>query len=409
MKPGLHTQYCQKCLAVNSAYDDACRKCGAKLMIVVVPPSVRHEAENFPTAQEEHLLERISAMENHVKLLRQKLIESYDLIGKLFEISKSQRIMQRALTQTLEEGGVSDETKILARFERLVENELRQSEIISATRADFMEKTLAACAPKSSREFVKVIEQAVEFQLEGKTQEAEKLFEKAFTLEPDNHLIAAVLGNLALNRGNFRLAADYMQKLVAASPNDIVAEDLLGYALLKEGEFAEARSLFENSANAARRSFLRQLLRTVLAIVEQNWTETLAFAKTLLGFQPTAEVHYLVGAAYAQSKRYKIALRHLQKACEIDSNFADAWFLIGWIYTKDGDERSAKEAFSLALRAKDDEAQCRNLLRNAKKYALEESLVPPFAPLKLARKNPFSLFSARLQNLFEAEFKRHLS
>ena len=74
------SHYCQKCLAVNALGQDFCSRCGTRLMIVVESTSARFEAAEQPVSTDEHLLERISIVENRLTRLTERLERSLDLL-----------------------------------------------------------------------------------------------------------------------------------------------------------------------------------------------------------------------------------------------------------------------------------------------------------------------------------------
>jgi len=65
--------YCQKCLAANSLGQEFCGRCGTRLMLVVEPLAARYDAADAGASNEEHLLERISALENRLERLSEKV------------------------------------------------------------------------------------------------------------------------------------------------------------------------------------------------------------------------------------------------------------------------------------------------------------------------------------------------
>ena len=65
--------YCQKCLAANPLGQEFCTRCGTRLMIIVEPLSARYDAADAAGSSEEHLLERISALENRLERLTEKV------------------------------------------------------------------------------------------------------------------------------------------------------------------------------------------------------------------------------------------------------------------------------------------------------------------------------------------------
>src|SRR6185295_3384333 len=72
--------YCQRCLAANPLGTDFCGRCGTRLMLVVEPNSLRFEAAESGVSTNEHLLERISATENRITRLAERLERSLELV-----------------------------------------------------------------------------------------------------------------------------------------------------------------------------------------------------------------------------------------------------------------------------------------------------------------------------------------
>ena len=64
--------YCQKCLAANPLGQEFCARCGTRLMIIVEPAAARYETAESASSNEDHLLERISALENRLTHLDTK-------------------------------------------------------------------------------------------------------------------------------------------------------------------------------------------------------------------------------------------------------------------------------------------------------------------------------------------------
>jgi hypothetical protein len=69
--------YCQKCLAANPLGQEFCARCGTRLMIIVEPLGARYDVADAASS-EEHLLERISALENRLERLTEKVERALD-------------------------------------------------------------------------------------------------------------------------------------------------------------------------------------------------------------------------------------------------------------------------------------------------------------------------------------------
>src|SRR4029453_8270012 len=103
--PGV-IHYCQKCLAANPLGQDFCARCGTRLMIVVEPPAARFETGGAATTHDEHLLERISSLENRLSRLTEKLARGLDLLLRQAQNSYFDRALVKALIGLLTEDGV---------------------------------------------------------------------------------------------------------------------------------------------------------------------------------------------------------------------------------------------------------------------------------------------------------------
>src|SRR5215203_7268375 len=123
------SHYCQKCLAANPLGQEFCNRCGTRLMIVVEPNSSRFETPPSSLSTDEHLLERISAAENRVARLAERLERSLDLLLRYAQNAYFDRSLIRALVNLLTEDGVV-ETERLERMwsERCQRDTVEQEE-----------------------------------------------------------------------------------------------------------------------------------------------------------------------------------------------------------------------------------------------------------------------------------------
>jgi len=80
-------------------------------MIVVQPPSVRVEVPST-TPHEEHLLERMTMLENTLARLAERLEQSLKLLLRHSETAYSNHALVKSLIEILNECGVVDNTKL---------------------------------------------------------------------------------------------------------------------------------------------------------------------------------------------------------------------------------------------------------------------------------------------------------
>src|ERR1044071_7674216 len=111
MRPNI-SHYCQKCLAANPLGQEFCNRCGTRLMIVVEPSALRFEAGPASLSTDEHLLERISAAENRVARLAERLERSLDLLLRYAQNAYFDRSLMRSLVGLLTEDGVVETERL---------------------------------------------------------------------------------------------------------------------------------------------------------------------------------------------------------------------------------------------------------------------------------------------------------
>ncbi|HEY3025033.1 MAG TPA: zinc ribbon domain-containing protein [Pyrinomonadaceae bacterium] len=105
MQPPTIAHYCQKCRAANPLGQEFCARCGTRLMIVVEPAAIRHDAAEATTAHEEHLLERLSILENRLARMAEKLERGLTLLLRQSENTYATRTLVKTLVDALAEAG----------------------------------------------------------------------------------------------------------------------------------------------------------------------------------------------------------------------------------------------------------------------------------------------------------------
>ena len=102
---------CQKCRTANQLGQEFCLRCGTRLMLVVQPPSVRvSPAETTPN--EEHLLERLTILENMIARLAERLEQGLELLLRQSETAYTNHALVKSLIGILDECGVVDNDRL---------------------------------------------------------------------------------------------------------------------------------------------------------------------------------------------------------------------------------------------------------------------------------------------------------
>jgi hypothetical protein len=107
--------FCQKCRAANSLGQEFCLRCGTKLMLVVQPPSAR-VGQFETTPNEEHLLERLTILENTMVRLAERLEQGLNLLLRQSETAYTNHALVKSLVEILNECDVVDNDRLESRW-----------------------------------------------------------------------------------------------------------------------------------------------------------------------------------------------------------------------------------------------------------------------------------------------------
>ena len=109
------SHFCQKCCAANPLGQEFCLRCGTRLMIVVQPPSMRIDPTET-TPYEEHLLERLTILENTLARLTERLEQGLKLLLRQSETTFTHHALVKSLIEILNECGVVDQTRLESKW-----------------------------------------------------------------------------------------------------------------------------------------------------------------------------------------------------------------------------------------------------------------------------------------------------
>ena len=99
------SHYCQKCLAANPLGQEFCARCGTRMMIVVEPAATRVDLSETSASHDQHLLERLSILENTLGRLAERLEQGLELLLRQSETMCVNHALVKSLIDVLAEAG----------------------------------------------------------------------------------------------------------------------------------------------------------------------------------------------------------------------------------------------------------------------------------------------------------------
>ncbi len=386
MLPKSIAHYCQKCLAANPFGQELCGRCGTRLMLVVEPPATRFEA-NGAAAQtpEEYLLERVSALENMLLRITERMERTLDLMLKQANNSQREHALVQSLIDILTEAGAISADEVDMRWIekcRKHTTEFEQNNRYKKLR----DAMLAGYRGTETKVFTKCVDEAVHHLSQKEFVRGVRSLERAAALAADNAPLNSFLGEYFFGEGKPQLAHDYLQRAFRAGTNaDSPVPLLLGIACGDLGDAKQAKELIEPwIKNHTAASFSAHYAFGKLLAFENRWREALAEFKKALAARPSAEINYVVGCVYYKLEKDRIAESYLRKAIALDQNYAAAHFALGVVLLRTSGLAVARKAFAAACATTDAFAPVyqkivKSLSKTRKRGILQEMVLQLFA------------------------------
>ena len=316
-------------------------------MIVVEPSSSRFEAGPASLSTDEHLLERISAAENRVSRLAERLERSLDLLLRYAQNAYFDRSLIRALVGLLTEDGVVD-TERLERMwsERCQRDTVEQEENVH--RDELRLRIIGAARVADKQAFEELVNAGFQLLEDKQTPQGIAKLQRAAEIDETNPPLNLFMGEHYFRKGKTKHARVYLGKAHAALPDDLRVSLLLGLTCADDGEVALAKDLLSNATTQGGSSFAGHYALGWVFVAEKNWRRAVGEFKRALTVRPSPEAHYALGCLYFELNRDALAVKHLRKATEMDAHYAEAFNLLAQVYQRMGRKDLARQTLERA-------------------------------------------------------------
>lgn len=374
-------------------------------MLVVIPPSVRHEESVVPSYYEDHLLERVSLLELRLGQIAERFSMALDLMLRQAKTTQVDHYLLEALIDSLNTLGISEKDGLTRKLRERLENEDFKEPPVNRYEQIF-KQVLAQHKQPNADLLMHLLKEGVKFLIDGEEKQGFRTLERAAQMSPENVPLLMYLAERLFRSDKFASAKKYLEKAFELAPQETKILLLLGVIYADEGNTESARKLLSVISSKPEMAFCANYAWGILAAAEENWTEALGGFLDTLEARDLPEIQYLTACAYFQLERYQTAQEYLQKACAADGNFSDAWFMQGVIFNLLGDEAKAGEAFDRAWQTKEAGAECLAFFK--RKKVENPPVALPFLRLQSADKHLLMSGVRRLTKLFREEIYKLL-
>jgi tetratricopeptide (TPR) repeat protein len=349
---------------------------------------------------EEHLLERISALETALLKMQDRVDILLELVHRQATSGLYDHAMIDALVEHLSERGAVEGGKletlwrdrVAEHYEEAGEKE-RYRKLLELMINDFTGDNVDL--------FARLLDTGADLFIDGNARRGIRYFEKALVLDPANAALSFFIGEHFFRINKPALSQIYLERTIKREPNNHLAMLMLGVICGDNGELDSAKNYLTDALKLKKNSFTAHYGLGRIFACEGKMREAIAHLKRALKLKPTPEMYYLVGRAYLDDGRADIALRHLQRCIDLDPKFDAALYHLGLIYLKQNDLTLAQEHFLAAYKINPQEPRYRIAL-NARKAARLAPL-PAFGRAKVSNRKVVTSGDLRLVELLRSD------
>jgi tetratricopeptide (TPR) repeat protein len=349
---------------------------------------------------EEHLLERISALETELERAHDRLELMLDLLHRQATSGLYDHAMLDALVEHLSERGAVEGGKLETLWrDRVAEHYEEVSEQEQFEKR--IERMLSNFNGDNFDLFARLLDTGADLFIEGNAKRGIRYFEKALLLDPTNKTLAFFIGEHFFRINKPVLARAYLERAVDSEADNYIALLMLGVICGDDGDLDSAKWHLSRALKIKKNSFTAHYGLGRILVSEGKVHEALTHLKRALRLKPTPEMYYLVGRAYLEDGRTEIAVRHLRRCIEMDPKFDAALYHLGLIYLRQENLLLAQEHFRAAYEINPRESRYRTALRARKAGQLAP--LPVFGRAAVANRKVVTSGDVRLVELLRSD------
>lgn len=357
--------YCQVCGALNTDEVEFCVRCHQKLLVVsgVVPEEEDGYEENPEESFsfDEHLLERISILEEAVKRTAETVRQ---LLGALHKQEKNILINQTGLTALRE---LLEQKRYVGweEWNDLWESKMDYQLLALEKRERFVavKERIAALYHGDKRKlFLQHLEDAEYSLFAFDIERAVAALEAAGKLDRDNYELAYFLAETHFNEGETEAALGHFARVLEVKPDHYEGLVYSGVIHYERGDQERAEERLKRAVALYPESFLPHFSLGAVYAGQGNLAKAVLYLERAAAIDPVPQALYLLGSCFYEMGKLSAATRRLEEAVRHDPAFETAYHLLGLVYLDRHWNRKALDAFRQAQRLNPKKLQYQDLV-----------------------------------------------
>ena len=344
---------CQTCSAFNEDDREYCFRCQNKLLVLSGMTSFEEDEiedyeEEGDLSLDEHLLERVSALEEIVKRSAETLRSVVDAVQKheraifinqtgllsVKELLEKKNFLSSDEVVELWESKMGEQMLALEKKQRFTE---RRDRIMSLFRGDKRERFLQLIAEAES---------AIDA---FDPDRGMRQLEEAFKLDRDNYELSFFLGETFFNDGNLDRAKTYLERTLEVQPDHFDAAVFYGVLLHERQDLKGAERWLRRAIQISQESFLPYFSLGAIYARKGKLLRAQKFLEKAIQLEAIPQAFYLLGTIFYEKGQLERAIRSFQGALKLDPDYEEAIYHLGLCYLDRNWNRKAIDCFQEAL------------------------------------------------------------
>ncbi len=356
--------FCQVCGTHNPDEQEYCGRCHQKLLVlsgVAEEGEFEEESSEEGFSFDEHLLERISVLEEVVKRTAETVRQ---LLGALYKQEKNLLVNQTGVA-TLRE--LLERKRHIGREEwsDLWESKMDYQLLALEKRERFVsiKDRIAALHKGDKRKvFLQHLEDA-EYALFGfDVERAVRALEAAYKLDRGNYELAYFLGETHFNEGEAEEALEYFGRVLEVKPDHYEGLIYSG-VIYHERSDPRAEDYLKRAVQRYPDSFLPHFSLGAVYAGAGNLSRAVVYLEKAVELDAVPQALFLLGSCYHEMGKLQPAVKVLREAVRLDPGFEEAHHQIGLVYLDRHWHKKALEAFRQAQLLNPKKMQYQDLVR----------------------------------------------
>jgi tetratricopeptide (TPR) repeat protein len=387
----------------NPDDEEFCARCHSKLLVLSGVGAVDEGPETQDEIPfDEHLLERISTLEDVVKRTGEAVKTLFESLGNLQKNLFVAHTGVLALQETLERRGAVRPEEVLDLWETKMDERMQAVE----KKDRFLERRdrIVARSSGADREaFLKRLREAEFAILALDSDRGIRILEELYRMDRSNVELGFYLAETYFSAGDLDRASGLFKKVLAVESSHFESLVYTGIAASEAGEAAIAEQHLKRAIERRPDAFLPRFALGALYAHGSRWAEAEKELLRAIDVAVVPSAHVLLATVLREKGEVGRAIHELEEALKLQPDLEEAVFQLGLCYLQKNWPKRALDCFQQALEKNPKRLEYQEavrLLERRKLYALPRVDGPGAEAFRQAEENVSRGFLRRAFDLY---------